>query len=185
MAFSGNDLPLGPNGQFPRQRIATENNPLMPVMDAEGAYLRSPVAQLPTEEKEYSSVVKRATGHMNFGEVKQKRNMDAMGKGFQRDKDRKKLKNGRSYRAKNRLAETNVLSHGPVFKMSNLEETEEVGLSGVVPKKTSSGRAIARTWNYGRSKYYATVPDSKGVVETGVFAGARTIAIDYTTIRKK
>ena len=94
MAFSGNDLPIGPAGGFPRQRISTSGNVLVPVRDIEGAYLKSPVVKLPTEEKEYSSVVNRATRHMNYGEVKMgKKCCKKMGGGFQKEIERKKLKN--------------------------------------------------------------------------------------------
>ena len=94
MAFSGNDLPIGPAGGFPRQRVSTAGNVLNPVRDIEGAYLRSPIAQLPTVEKEYSSVVNRATKHMKYGEVKMgKKHTKGMGGGFQKEIERKKLVN--------------------------------------------------------------------------------------------
>ena len=122
MAFSGNDLPIGPAGGFPRQRIRTAGNVLRPVQNVEGDYLNSPVAKLPTVEKEYSSVVKRATGHMNYGEVKIQNNMKSMGGGFQREIERKKLVNYKpmpGHTNKN-LSEEENYSHGPKFKIDKL-----------------------------------------------------------------
>jgi hypothetical protein len=68
--FSGNDFPVGPNNQFPKQRIDTSGNMIAPAVDVVGSYMNSPVANLPTIEKEYSSVVNRAKRHMAFGQRK-------------------------------------------------------------------------------------------------------------------
>ena len=82
MGFSNNGLPLGPNGSFPRQRIGNAGTvSLSPVRDIEGQYMENEVAQLPTQEKEYSSVVNRAKEHVLFGEVKRQSNMKKMGGG--------------------------------------------------------------------------------------------------------
>ena len=90
MGFSSNGLPLGPNGSFPRQRIGNAGTVnLRAVRDPEGRYLRNQVAQLPTQEMEYSSVANAAKNHLVFGEVKRQSNMKKMGGGFQREMDRK------------------------------------------------------------------------------------------------
>ena len=93
MSFSTNGMPLdGPNGRFPRQRIGNAGTVfLKPVRDVEGRYMENEVAQLPTQEKEYSSVADQAKNHLLFGEVKRQSNMRKMGGGFQREMDRKKL----------------------------------------------------------------------------------------------
>ena len=93
MSFSANGMPLdGPNGSFPRQRIGNAGTVfLRPVRDVEGQYMDNEVAQLPTQEQEYSSVVNRAKEHVLFGEVKRQSNMKKMGGGFQREMDRKRL----------------------------------------------------------------------------------------------
>ena len=92
MGFSSNGLPLGPNGQFPRQRVNLQSREdLLYIRDPEGRYLRNQVAQLPTQEKEYSSVVNAAKNHLLFGEVKRQSSLKKMGGGFQREMDRKKL----------------------------------------------------------------------------------------------
>ena len=83
--FSGNDLPVGPNGTFPPSRMRTGGNVLTPVRDAEGEYLMSPVAQLPTQEKEFASVSNAAKRHLLFGESKRLKpaSLMKMGGGFQ------------------------------------------------------------------------------------------------------
>ena len=93
MSFSTNGMPLdGPNGSFPRQRIGNAGTVfLRPVRDMEGRYLRNEIAQLPTQEREYSSVANAAKNHLLFGEVKRQSTMKKMGGGFQREMDRKKL----------------------------------------------------------------------------------------------
>ena len=93
MSFSANGMPLdGPNGSFPRQRIGNAGTVVLkPVRDVEGQYMDNEVAQLPTQEQEYSSVVNSAKNHLLFGEVKRQSNMKKMGGGFQREMDRKKL----------------------------------------------------------------------------------------------
>lgn len=92
MGFSSNGLPLGPNDSFPRQRIGNAGTVnLRPVRDVEGRYMENEVAQLPTQEKEYSSVANAAKNHLLFGEVKRQSTMKKMGGGFQREMDRKKL----------------------------------------------------------------------------------------------
>ena len=95
--FSGNDLPIGPTGSFPPQRIQTNDRMLPPPSDAEGAYMNNPFVQLPTEEKEYSSVADRAKMHLTFGEpLPTVKSLRAMGGGFQRDRQRAALKNAKS-----------------------------------------------------------------------------------------
>ena len=93
MSFSTNGMPLdGPNGSFPRQRIGNAGTVfLRPVRDMEGRYLRNEIAQLPTQEQEYSSVANAAKNHLLFGEVKRQSSLKKMGGGFQREMDRKKL----------------------------------------------------------------------------------------------
>ena len=92
MGFSSNGLPLGPNGQFPPQRVNMQTREdLAFIRDPEGRYLRNEVAQLPTQEKEYSSVANAAKNHLLFGEVKRQSSLKKMGGGFQREMDRKKL----------------------------------------------------------------------------------------------
>lgn len=66
--YGSNNRPLSfaPPGGFPTQRISNYSNEIDPV-----AYVNSPVANLPTQEHEYSSHVNRARLHLAFGEARE------------------------------------------------------------------------------------------------------------------
>ena len=144
MSFSTNGMPLdGPNGSFPRQRIGNAGTVfLRPVRDMEGRYLRNEIAQLPTQEKEYSSVANAAKNHLLFGEVKRQSHMKKMGGGFQREMDRKKLM------ARPMPGHTGVMSIGP-RKMRGANMLSGVGESMIFGPR-SLGRRIGMG-NQGRS----------------------------------
>lgn len=67
--FSGDGFPVGPNGRFPKQRIATAGNELIPPVSMQETYLRSNVAKLPVVEKDFHSSVNRVKGRMQRGEM--------------------------------------------------------------------------------------------------------------------
>ena len=72
----------------------------------------SGVAKLPVVERDFNSSLNKVKNRMKYGK--------AMREGQDEQKFRPRFK---------RLAETNVLSHGPRFKMNNLEtESEERAL---------------------------------------------------------
>lgn len=76
--FGSDSFPLGPNGQFPRQRIATAGNELIPPQNMEETYLRSDEAQIPQEmiERDFNVSNQRVKGRMRFGAVKHDEDVD-------------------------------------------------------------------------------------------------------------
>lgn len=67
--FGSDNFPLGPNGQFPKQRIATAGNELLPPEDMEESYLLSGIAKLPVRERDFHSSVNKAKGRMKIGRM--------------------------------------------------------------------------------------------------------------------
>lgn len=67
MAFGSNDFPLGPNGQFPRQRIGNFDNRIAPPNRVEDVYRRNRGSKLPVVEKEFSSSVEKVKRRMKMG----------------------------------------------------------------------------------------------------------------------
>ena len=68
MAFGSNDFPLGPNGQFPPQRIGNFDKRIAhPQMTIEEQYNNYNGARLPAVEEEYSSSVDKVKRRMKFG----------------------------------------------------------------------------------------------------------------------
>jgi len=67
MAFGSNDFPLGPNGQFPRQRVGNFGNRIAAPNRVEDMYRGSVVSRLPVVEKDYNSSVERAKRRMKMG----------------------------------------------------------------------------------------------------------------------
>ena len=65
--FGSESFPVGPNGQFPRQRVRTAGNELVPPQNMEEVYWRSGVARLPVVEKEYHGSVNRVKSDMSVG----------------------------------------------------------------------------------------------------------------------
>jgi hypothetical protein len=67
MAFGSDDFPLGPNGQFPKQRINSAGNEIFAPEDMEEAYGMSGVAKLPIRERDYNSSLNKVKGRMKYG----------------------------------------------------------------------------------------------------------------------
>ena len=69
MAFGSDSFPLGPNGQFPRQRIRNAGNEIAPPEMMEELYDRGDVARLPVVERDFHSSVNRAKERMQRGKM--------------------------------------------------------------------------------------------------------------------
>lgn len=69
--FGSENLPLGPNGQFPRQRIKTAGNELIPGVSMQDTYLsgRNNAARLPITEKDFHSSLSKTKLRMRHGKV--------------------------------------------------------------------------------------------------------------------
>ena len=67
MAFGSNDFPLGPNGQFPKQRIRSAGNEVFAPERMEEAYEGCGLAKLPSTEKDYDSSVRKVQSRMKMG----------------------------------------------------------------------------------------------------------------------
>lgn len=67
MAFGSNDFPLGPNGQFPKQRIGNYGNTIAPPSRVEDVYRGNSESRLPAIEREYSSSVEKVKRRMKLG----------------------------------------------------------------------------------------------------------------------
>lgn len=69
--FSGDSFPVGPNGQFPKQRVKTAGNELIPAVSMQETYLsgRNTAAKLPSIEKDFHSSVNKVKGRMKQGQV--------------------------------------------------------------------------------------------------------------------
>jgi hypothetical protein len=69
MAFGSDSFPLGPAGGFPKQRIRTAGNELIPSEDMEEAYLESGLAKLPVRERDFHSSLNKVKGRMKVGRM--------------------------------------------------------------------------------------------------------------------
>lgn len=67
--FGSDDFPLGPNGQYPKQRIATAGNELISPQDIEETYLCSGLAKLPVRERDFHSSLNKVKGRMKIGRM--------------------------------------------------------------------------------------------------------------------
>ena len=65
--FSGDDFPLGPNGQYPRQRISSYGNEIAAPQEMEELYGMSEVARLPVIERDFHSSLNKVKGRMKQG----------------------------------------------------------------------------------------------------------------------
>ena len=65
--FGANGFPLGPNGQYPRQRINSYGNMIASPSRVEEIYERSDEAQLPVVEKDFHSSINRVKKSMKQG----------------------------------------------------------------------------------------------------------------------
>jgi len=67
--FKSDDFPLGPNGQFPKQRIATYGNPLIPPVSMQDTYLsgNNTVSRMPSIEKDFTSSNRKVKDRMKYG----------------------------------------------------------------------------------------------------------------------
>ena len=94
MAFGSNDFPLGPNGQFPRNRVHDFGNQIAPPNRVEDVYRRSTASKLPVVERDFSTSVERAKHRMKMGRE--------MRKGQAPDRFQPRYKQGESPRPINR-----------------------------------------------------------------------------------
>ena len=67
--FGSDSFPLGPNGQFPKQRISSAGNELIPSEDMEQTYLESGLAKLPVRERDFHSSLNKVKGRMKVGRM--------------------------------------------------------------------------------------------------------------------
>jgi len=70
--FSGDDFPLGPNGQFSRQRISSAGNEIAAPEEMEALYEESEmsgVAKLPVVERDFHSSLNKVKGRMKQGRM--------------------------------------------------------------------------------------------------------------------
>jgi hypothetical protein len=67
--FGSDSFPLGPNGQFPRQRISSAGNEIAPPEEMEGLYGMSGVAKLPVIERDFHSSLNKVKGRMKQGRM--------------------------------------------------------------------------------------------------------------------
>jgi len=198
MAFGSDSFPLGPNGQFPRQRIYSAGNEIADPEEMEGLYGMSEVAKLPVVECDFHSSLDRVKGKMKQGRMMRmgqdedkfipryalEGEDDGLGKSWRKKfKKLKRMKKFAIFGAAGAILPKklgmNMVKTGTkvVAPASMLLGLGEIGLSGY----TSSGRKIARTWRYGRNKYYVTIRGGDGRVESGQFVGGgATRVIDYT-----
>lgn len=69
--FGSDSFPVGPNNRFPRQRVSTYGNQLIPPVSMQDTYLsgNNTVAKLPSTEKNYHTSVNKVKGRMKEGDV--------------------------------------------------------------------------------------------------------------------
>jgi hypothetical protein len=67
--FGSDNFPLGPNGQFPKQRISSAGNEIAAPEEIEEMYGMSGVAKLPVRERDYHSSVNKVKGRMKVGRM--------------------------------------------------------------------------------------------------------------------
>jgi hypothetical protein len=67
--FGSDNLPLGPNGQFPKQRINSAGNEIANPQDMEDMYDMSGLAKLPVRERDFHSSLNRVKGKMKMGRM--------------------------------------------------------------------------------------------------------------------
>lgn len=65
--FGSDNFPLGPNGQFPAQRISSAGNEIHAPEDMEDVYLESGLAKLPVRERDFHSSLQKVGGKMKMG----------------------------------------------------------------------------------------------------------------------
>jgi len=119
MAFGSNTFPLGPNGEYPKQRISNFNShDIAPSNRVEDVYRTNRQSRLPVVERDFTSSLNKVQRKMKQGKM--------MREGQDEDKFRPRFK------MRKHLANTNVLSHGPRFKMSHLEKIDSnPGIEGL------------------------------------------------------
>lgn len=74
--FKSDNFPLGPNGRFPKQRVRTAGNELIPAVSMQDTYLsgHNTAAKLPSIEKDFHSSVNKVKGRMKQGEMMRDKN---------------------------------------------------------------------------------------------------------------
>jgi len=119
MAFGSNTFPLGPNGEYPKQRISNFNSHDIASSErVEDVYRTNRQSRLPVVERDFTSSLNKVQRKMKQGKM--------MREGQDEDKFRPRSK------MRKHLANTNVLSHGPQFKMKHLEKTDSnPGIEGL------------------------------------------------------
>ena len=65
--FGSDNFPLGPNGQFPKQRIGSSGDGMPMSQDMEEVYELSGLAKLPVRERDFNSTLQKVGGRMKFG----------------------------------------------------------------------------------------------------------------------
>jgi len=67
--FGSDSFPLGPNGQFPKQRISSAGNEIAAPEQMEGLYSASGGVRLPVVERDFHSSLNRIKGRMKQGKM--------------------------------------------------------------------------------------------------------------------
>lgn len=68
MAFGSNDFPLGPNGQYPKQRISNYNDSdIAPPNYVEDVYKNNRYSKLPVTERDFNSSLNKVKRKMKQG----------------------------------------------------------------------------------------------------------------------
>lgn len=70
MAFGSNGFPLGPNGQYPKQRVSSYNtSDIAPPNRVEDVYTGNRGSKLPAVEKDFGSSINKAKWRMKQGSM--------------------------------------------------------------------------------------------------------------------
>lgn len=65
--FGSDSFPLGPNGEYPKQRISSYGNEIATPMSVEEVYGLSGSAKLPVQERDFHSTLNKVKGRMKQG----------------------------------------------------------------------------------------------------------------------
>lgn len=137
MAFGSNGFPLGPNGEYPKQRINRFNSVMNPIRRVEDVYRDSNEAKLPVVERDFNSSINKVKRNMKQGRIMREgqdvdlfrprtaKKSKVKGDNWLRQRGNKFPGLGNIeidlWKRPKRIAETNVLSHGPMWKINRLE----------------------------------------------------------------
>ena len=67
--FGSDSYPLGPNGQYPKQRIKSAGNEIAASEDMEDMYLGNAFAKLPVRERDFKSSLNKVQNRMKQGRM--------------------------------------------------------------------------------------------------------------------